>query len=92
MSEPINECAKREYQVEQQLNIQEDKLEILEKVIESLKQRLSGILRDEPKMCGDPSEKVKEALVPVAEKARYHNSRITSATDNIGNIIALCEL
>jgi len=91
MSEPTNGYAKREYQVEQQLGIQENVLDQLEKTVEELKQRLSGVLRDEPEVCSN-SDKTKEALVSVAEKTRYHNSRITTVIKNIRYIIELCEL
>jgi hypothetical protein len=91
MNELKGDCAKREYQVEQQLNIQEKVIEELEIATDSLRNRLNGILRVELEGKEGPAE-AEQKLVTFAEKTRVHNSRIKGITQKIMRILDLCEL
>ena len=93
MGESMNDCAKRETQVGQQLEIQSKIISQLADNFDRLRQGLTDVLRSE--RCENAREAVEkdpEELVPVASKIRTNSSALLQIDKSIKDVIGLCEV
>lgn len=84
--------AKRESQVERELDEQKAILEKLEEIVKGLRQELVTVLRDEPPVTQGEGKEEAQQLVPIARRIRDNNCTATEVITSIEKIIELCEL
>ena len=82
----------RETQVQKKLQEQKERIGDLEAILENLRTRLSGILRDEPEAENEGRIEEDVNFVPIARELDNNNIRLMKIAQFVKRIIELCEV
>ena len=79
-------------QVEQEMGRMDNDVGRLEKAVETLTERLTGVLRSQPPLqTSEGGKEIAEVLVPRADAIRHVRNRITQVSNQIDSILARLE-